>query len=390
MRVLGMMSGTSHDAIDTAVVDLRPRGDVLEARLEYAGARPYPAGLRERIVRALPPGRIGMDEVCRLDTLIGQAFAEAAARAVAAAGPVDLVCSHGQTFYHWTEGASVRGTLQLGQPAWIAERLGVPVVADLRPRDVAAGGQGAPLVSFVDLLLLAGLPGAAHAGALNLGGIANLTAGGPRPCAYDIGPANALLDAAAMAVAGVPYDEDGRLAAAGTVDAALLADLLDEPYYRLKPPKTTGKELFNAGYVDRARARHPGVAAADLLRTLAALTARTVAAAVLAHGLDTVLVSGGGARNPLLMRELTAELAAGTPDGVRLLPSDAAGVPGDAKEAFAFAVLGWHTVHGLAATAPACTGARGARVLGTIVPGAAGRAFPRDAGAGAPSVLRVR
>ena len=191
MRVLGMISGTSHDAIDTAVVELHARDGVLEAEVAYTAATAYDPGLRARIARALPPGRVGMDEVCRLDTGIGRAFADAAARAAADAGPVDLVCSHGQTFYHWVEDGQVRGTLQLGQPAWIAERLGVPVVADLRPRDIAAGGQGAPLVSFVDALLLAGLPG--RPGALNLGGIANLTTvrpairspttpGRPTPC----------------------------------------------------------------------------------------------------------------------------------------------------------------------------------------------------------------
>jgi anhydro-N-acetylmuramic acid kinase len=364
-----MISGTSHDAIDTAVVDLRMREGVLGAALLHTGAVPYEAGLRARLAEALPPGRTGMGEVCRLDTEIGRAFADAAAEAVDAAGPVDLVCSHGQTVFHWVADRRVHGTLQLGQPAWIAERLGVPVVADLRARDIAAGGQGAPLVSYPDSLLLAGLPG--RPGALNLGGIANLTTGGPHPLAYDTGPANALLDAATAAATGDPYDKDGAHAARGTVHPALLADLLAEPYYRQDPPKSTGKELFHRGYLDARLARHPGLAAEDVLRTLTALTVRTVADEVRRHRIDTMLVSGGGVRNPLLMAELAAALP-----GVRLTPSDDLGLPADAKEAIAFAVLGWHTAHGLPSTLPSCTGARGPRVLGTVVPGGPGMPLP--------------
>jgi anhydro-N-acetylmuramic acid kinase len=380
-----MISGTSHDAIDTAVVDISCRDGVLEIAVAATGATPYPPALREELVSALPPGRVGMEEVCRLDTGIGHAFADAAADAVAAAGPVDLVCSHGQTVFHWTRGGEVLGTLQLGQPAWIAERLGVPVVADLRPRDVAAGGQGAPLVSYLDVLLLAGLPG--RTGALNLGGIANLTVGGGEPLAYDTGPASALLDAAVRTATGRPYDEDGALAAAGTVHEGLLADLLAEPYYRRPAPKTTGKELFHGGYTDRFLAGRPGLALPDLLRTLTALTARTVADAVRAHRLDALLVSGGGTRNPVLMREVAAELP-----GVRVRPTDAVGLPADAKEAVAFAVLGWHTAHGLPATLPSCTGARGPRVLGALVPGGPGPLLPRDAPSvtAVPHALRIR
>lgn len=168
MRVLGLSSGTSHDAIDAAVVEFRLDGDTLHGTLVHAAAHPYPAELRAEILDALPPRDVTLAAVCRLDTLIGQSFADSTAATVAAAGPVDLVCSHGQTLYHWVDSGTVRGTLQLGQPAWIAERLGVPVVSDVRTADVAAGGQGAPLVSLLDTLLLSGLPG--PAGALNLGG----------------------------------------------------------------------------------------------------------------------------------------------------------------------------------------------------------------------------
>ena len=182
-----------------------------------------------------------MEAVCRLDTRIGQAFAEVAVAAIEHVGPVDLIVSHGQTLYHWVEDGTVKGTLQLGQPAWIAERTHVPVVSDLRPRDVAAGGQGAPLVSLLDTLLLAGRDG--RPAALNLGGIANLTV---PPLAFDTGPGNALLDRAARQLAGRPYDDDGALAAAGPVVPELLDRLLADPYYARPAPKSTGPEHFDA------------------------------------------------------------------------------------------------------------------------------------------------
>lgn len=363
MRVLGLMSGTSHDGIDSAVVDWSLDGGVLTGRLLESGERPYTAELRARIVAALPPNEVGMGAVCALDTLIGQAFAEAAA----AAAPADLVCSHGQTMFHWVAGERVMGTLQLGQPAWIAERTGLPVVSDVRVRDVAAGGNGAPLVSYLDLLLLNGIEG--RSGALNLGGIANLTVREPA-IAYDTGPACALIDAAAP-----PYDRDGLLGAAGTIDAELLGELLAEPYYRREPPKTTGKELFTPDYVKSDLPR------ADLVATLTALTAETVAAEIRRHRLDTVVVSGGGVRNPTLMGMLRERTTA------TLVASDELGVPSDAKEAIAFSLFGWLTAHGLPATVPSCTGATGARILGTVTPGSGPLVLPEPL-AEAPVAIR--
>jgi anhydro-N-acetylmuramic acid kinase len=391
VKVLGLISGTSHDGIDAAVVDFALDGDVLHGHVTAATSTPYDPALRARIRAALPPAATTLAEVCALDTLIGQAFAEAAA----AAPPADAVCSHGQTVYHWVDGTRALGTLQVGQPAWIAERLGVPVVSDVRIRDITAGGQGAPLVSYLDTLLLAGLPG--RPAALNLGGIANITvpthpagsarsAGlpspGPSRLAWDTGPANALIDAAVLRTGAHPagYDVDGALAARGRVDDDLLADLLAEPYYRLPPPKSTGKELFHDGYLDAALARP--IEAADLIATLTALTARTVADAVRGAGVDTLVVSGGGAANPTLMAMLGAELP-----GVRLVPSVELGAPRDAKEAIAFALIGWQTLHGLPGTLPACTGASGPRVLGTITPGADPLRLP--APATVPRALRL-
>ncbi|MGA4992874.1 anhydro-N-acetylmuramic acid kinase [Nonomuraea bangladeshensis] len=378
MRILGMISGTSHDGIDVAVVDFTPEGEVLRGRVGHTASTPYPAELRARLLAALPPAPVTLAEVCVLDTLIGQCFAEAAAAAIEAGGPVDLIVSHGQTVFHWVEEAHARGTLQIGQPAWIAERTGVPVLSDVRIRDITAGGHGAPLVSVLDGLLLGGLENGAAA--LNLGGISNMTVlREGRLYAYDIGPANALIDAVVTARGLDPrgYDAGGAIAASGRVHPGLLAALLDEPYYRLAPPKSTGKELFHLGYVEAALASLPEggtdgeVSDADLVATLAELTVRTVAADVRAAGVATLVVSGGGCRNPVIMDGLRAALP-----GVRVSPSDAYGAPADDKEAIAFALIGWLSAHGLPGTVPGGTGASAPRVLGTLTPGAGPLVLP--------------
>lgn len=376
MRILGMISGTSHDAIDAAIVSftIGPDG-MLAGHIEYTAAAAYQPELRGRLIAALPPAPVGFDVACELDTLIGQAFGATAAAALAAhaalpgAGPVDAICSHGQTVFHWVEGGTARGTLQLGQPAWIAEATGLPVISDVRAADVAAGGQGAPLVPILDRMLLEPFRARGQrAGALNLGGIANLTvcAPGADPVAWDIGPANALIDAVVTAspdTAGT-FDRDGALADAGTVVPELLAELLAEPYYARPAPKSTGKELFHLGYVEDALRRSavtPGLA--DRVATLTELTAVTVAEAVLAAGVGVVVASGGGVRNPVLMRRI-AELL----PGVRVTVTSELGVPPDTKEAVAFALIGWATLHGLPGSVPSCTGAAGPRVLGRITP----------------------
>ncbi|MDX2650070.1 anhydro-N-acetylmuramic acid kinase [Streptomyces sp. PA03-1a] len=387
MRVIGLMSGTSYDAIEAAAADLTLDGETLLMRPLGHLSVPYADDLRDLISATLPPAATTTQAVCALDTGIGQAFADAAARALdeLCAGAADLVVSHGQTMHHWVEDGTVRGTLQLGQPAWIAEATGLPVVSDLRSRDVAAGGQGAPLVGMTDTLLLRGLPGVPAA--LNLGGIANITvvAPGAEPLAFDTGPANALLDAAVRHFTGgaAAYDADGRRAAAGRTDPDLLKVLLDDPYYRRPAPKSTGKELFHLPYLQRALTAVPAPGTDDVLATLTRLTAVTVADACRAHGVTSLVVSGGGARNPVLMRMIAEELP-----GVTLRPSDDLGLPSDAKEALAFAVLGFLTVHGLPGTLTSGTGARRATVLGSITPGLAPLRLPEPA-AQPPRLLRI-
>ncbi|WP_235507593.1 anhydro-N-acetylmuramic acid kinase [Agromyces sp. Root1464] len=366
MRVLGMISGTSHDGIDVAVVEFSERDGVLSGRVLHDATTSYAPALRERLIAALPPARTTLAEICELDTLIGQAFADAARAARDAVGGVDAVTSHGQTVYHWVDGAHALGTLQIGQPAWIAERLGVPVVSDVRIRDIVAGGHGAPLVSFLDELLLRGRSGVSAA--LNLGGISNMTVVGEGSLvAYDIGPANALVDAVVVdeALNELGYDDDARIASGGTVDDELLALLLADPYYALTAPKSTGKEHFHLAYVRDAEARlGRSLAVADLVRTLTELTVQSVARDVRAAGIGFLAVSGGGCRNPLILDGLRAALP-----GVEVVLADELGAPADSKEAIAFALIGWCTLHGIPATVPGGTGARAPRILGTITPG---------------------
>ncbi len=328
-----------------------------------------------------------------MNVLLGEWFAAAALATLRAAGAapahVDLIGSHGQTILHLPppvpcgeagsveEGdASGGSTLQIGEPAVIAERTGITTVADFRVRDMAAGGQGAPLVSYVDALLFRRLR--APRAVLNLGGIANATVlppmeSGRVPIAFDTGPGNMVLDALAQRVSGgaQTFDGGGRLAAAGEVQNSLLLELLADPYFAAPAPKTTGRERFGASYAARLweRAQSLGIAGADLLATATALTAETVARALCDAGLaDTsgaeVVAGGGGTRNPTLMMALARRLP-----GVRLTTHEAYGIPSQAKEALSFAILAGAAVRGQANTVPSCTGARGPVVMGKIVPG---------------------
>ncbi len=362
------------DGIDVAVVDLRMTDGTVELISLGHKEIAYPPALRDTLLAALPPQESSAEQICRLDSEIGQAFGAAAAEAniELAGGSADLVASLGQTVYHWVEGGRCLGTLQLGQPAWIAERTGLPVVADLRARDVAAGGHGAPLAALLDQLWLSSSPD--PIAALNIGGIANVTVVGPAPTlAFDTGPGNALLDAAARMISnGVWHqDIDGELAAQGTVRKDLLGALLADAYYVKPPPKSTGKEHFHAEYLRAVLDGMPHVASVDLLATLVELTAVTVADACRANGVGKVVASGGGVRNPELMKALRRHL-----DPVLVVTSDELGLPTDAKEAYLAALLGFLTWHGSPANCPSATGAIGPRVLGTVTPGSAPLRLP--------------
>jgi anhydro-N-acetylmuramic acid kinase len=377
-RVIGLISGTSMDGIDVAVVDLCLVDGTVELIPLGHRESAYAPALRDALLAALPPNESSAELICRLDSEVGQAFAAAAAEALAevADGSADLIASLGQTVYHWVEDGRCLGTLQLGQPAWIAERTGLPVLSDLRARDVAAGGHGAPLAALLDQLWLG--HSAETVAALNLGGIANITVVAPsRPTlAFDTGPGNGLLDAAARMISnGVWHqDIDGELASQGTVRKDLLGALLADTYYVKPPPKSTGKEHFHAEYLRAVLDGVPHVAAVDLLATLVELTAITVADACRAHGVGKVVTSGGGVRNPVLMTALRHHL-----DPVPVATSDELGLPTDAKEAYLAALLGFLTWHGAPANCPSATGAVGPRLLGSITPGSGPLHLPEPA-----------
>lgn len=369
MKVIGMMSGTSFDAIDAACADISVEGDRITLRPLGMVSSAYPDELIAELNRALPPGQLDMHTQCRLDTGIGQAFAGLAAHAdrMLAGGEATLVAVHGQTVFHWVEEGQVKGTLQIGNPAFIAEATGKPVISDFRSRDVAAGGQGAPLVSALDVMWLRD-QGHCPA-ALNLGGIANVTIVPQEgeAIAFDTGPANALLDAAMVHFSNgeLSHDFNGEWASRGRVDTDFLNELLSEPYFSRSAPKTTGKELFNPLYLHSALLKRPDLEPCDVLATLTALTAHSIADALAAWQVDVLVAAGGGTRNPVLMSMLKEALP-----GVQVKESAALGLPAQAKEAYAFALLGFLSWHGLPGTVPSCTGARGSRVLGSITPGA--------------------
>lgn len=350
-RVVGLMSGTSADGIDAALVEVGP-----EVRLLAFRTVPYPEETRRRLFE-LFEDRGGPREVARLNALLGELFARAA-RAVMGGKGADLVASHGQTVAHLPdEGA----TLQLGEGAVIAARTGCLTVSDFRPADLAQGGQGAPLVPFADARLLH-TPSIDRA-ALNLGGMANLTwipaRGEVQAC--DTGPGNALLDALAEALLGAPWDEGGRRAAEGRVVPELLEELLAHPYFAREGPKSTGRETFGRPMARRLLGR---AAPGDLLRTAAALTAESVVRHLKRHlrGPAELVVGGGGVENATLMEELRRRL----PAEVRLRLYDDFGIPFQAREAVAFALLGHETVHGRPASLPGATGARRPAVLGKV------------------------
>jgi anhydro-N-acetylmuramic acid kinase len=379
--VVGLMSGTSVDGIDAAVVDITHVDDALDVKLLGYVESSIDEHLRQRIHALFNPETSRIDEVCEINVLLGEAFAGAAALALRRAGVrADLIASHGQTVWHEVTPGHTRSTLQLSEPSVIAERLGVTTIADFRPRDIAAGGQGAPLASWGDALLF-GHETVSRA-VQNIGGIGNVTwvpPGGQWEAmlAFDTGPGNALIDHAAWRLsAGMQrFDADGELAASGRADDVLLAELLDHPYFREQPPKSTGREIFGSQFVDpfieNARAR--GLHSADIVATLTAFTAHSIAdqyRRFLPGRPDEVVVGGGGSRNPVLM-QLLSELL--DPAQIRL--HEDFGLPSLGREAVYFALMGHEALHGRANTVPSCTGASHAVVMGKLVPGANYRAL---------------
>ena len=360
---LGLISGTSADGIDAAIVRFEPRIEVVAARTFS-----YPASLRERIVAlARSAAQIALDDYGHLDVEIGTCFADAANGLLRDAGidtrDVAAIGSHGQTVCHRPGGASPF-TLQIGDPSVIAERTGIATVADFRRADVAAGGQGAPLLPALHAAVLADAQ--SSRAILNLGGIANVTllVPGQPVLGFDTGPANCLLDAWAARHLGVQRDEGGAWARGGCIDETLLQTCLADPYFAAAPPKSTGREAFNLDWLD-AHVR-PGIAAADVQATLLTLSARSIADALRlhGHGAREVYACGGGVHNATLMDALRGELPR-----VRIDSTAVLGLDPDFVEATGFAWLARARLNGSPGNLPSVTGARGPRVLGAIYAG---------------------
>jgi len=390
MRVLGLMSGTSADGIDVALVRIAGAPPKLRARLENFSTIPYPPAVRARVLHLANDQTTSTAEISQLNSLLGELFARAALAACRRFGlrveQIDLIGSHGQTIFHqgrpelFLGPRPVASTLQIGEPAVIAERTGVPVVADFRTADIAAGGQGAPLVPFVDYLLYRHERFARVA--LNIGGIANVTliprAARPRQVfAFDTGPGNMVADGllSYFTRGRLRYDRHAAMARSGRLLPDLLDELLSDPYFRRPPPKTAGREQFGAAFVHRILAwqRQRRARPRDIVHTATLLTPLSILNALrrwvrpaLRRAPAQLIVSGGGVHNPLVMAQLAAGLEAAMGRSAQIVFSGELGMPEDAKEAFAFAILAYETWHGRPANLPRATGARHAAILGKI------------------------
>lgn len=375
-RVVGLISGTSADGVDAALVEITGAGLGARLRLVAGLTHPLPEADQEELFRMFDPATATVDRLTRFNFRLGERFAEAALAVIAKAGlsprDVHLIGSHGQTVWHIP--APDGATLQIGEAAVIAERTGLPVIADFRVADVAAGGHGAPLAAYFDLVVFRH-PERTIA-SQNIGGIGNVTylpagCGPDDVLAFDTGPGNMVIDAAIEALTGgrQTFDRDGAMASRGRVDAAWLKDLLADPYLKQAPPKTTGREVYGRPFAARllGEARGRRLSPEDTVATISAFTADSIVGAyrdflIPRGGLDEVVVAGGGSYNRFLRDRIAAGL------GVPVRQSEAYGIDGKLKEAMFFALLASDAVAGLATNVPRATGAAGPRILGKFVP----------------------
>ena len=392
MLVAGLMSGTSADGIDVALVEITGLEWQTRIRVRAIHFVPYPLAVRRRVLKIAGGHSLPVSEVSQMNCLLGELFARACLKACRQAGipqeRLGLIGSHGQTVYHQNAvsrycGMPVRSTFQIGEPAVIAECSGVTTIGDFRTADVAAGGRGAPLVPYLDYLLYRHLRRGRVA--VNIGGIANLTAipaaGTPEEViAFDTGPGNMLLDAlAGRATKGKRhYDAAGKMAAQGNISETRVRRLLRQVYFRLPPPKTTGREQFGGDYLKRFLATGNFNSSKNALATATALTAESIVRGIGDFVLPKFpvhdcIVSGGGVKNLFLMKELRRRLSAGQERDrgkkraeLRVFTSDSTGIPSGGKEAIAFAVLAYHTLNRRPSNLRAATGARHPAILGKV------------------------
>jgi anhydro-N-acetylmuramic acid kinase len=391
MTVAGVMSGTSADGIDVALVRIvagKDQASLSKPKLTLLAHHgfAFPAALRKAVLAAMNARSTSTAELARLNWRLGMAYADAVEETIRRQklklGPaeLDLIGCHGQTLFHQARPAAYAGrrfacTWQAGESALIAARLGVPVVSNFRPADMAAGGQGAPLVSLLDYVLFAN----ARRGRVlqNIGGIANMTAipaaaTAEQVIAFDTGPGNMVIDALVQQQFGKPFDRNGAIAKGGTVLANVLDAAMRNSYFRLQPPRTAGREQFGSEYATKflAACRQQSRNPVDAIATATALTAATIAQSYERYALPQMkgravdyIVSGGGAKNSTLMKMLVARLE---PLGCKVASSENFGLPAEAKEAAAFALLAWQTWHHLPGNLPSATGARRPMILGQV------------------------
>ncbi|MEP8123781.1 anhydro-N-acetylmuramic acid kinase [Enterobacter cloacae] len=362
-RYIGVMSGTSLDGVDVVLAAIDENMVAQQASLTW----PIPVSLKEEILNICQGQQLTLSQLGQLDVRLGALFADAvlALMQQERLHPQDIVAigCHGQTVWHEPVGEAPH-TMQIGDNNQIVAKTGVTVVGDFRRRDMALGGQGAPLVPAFHQALLA--HPVERRMVLNIGGIANLSMliPGQPVRGYDTGPGNMLMDAWIWRQSGKAYDKDAQWASQGKVILPLLQTLLSDPFFALPAPKSTGREYFNYGWLERQLARFPGLAPQDVQATLTELTAVSISEQVLlSGGCERLLVCGGGSRNPLVLARLAALLP-----GTEVTTTDEAGISGDDMEALAFAWLAWRTVAGLPGNLPSVTGAREASVLGAIFP----------------------
>lgn len=387
--LIGLMSGTSLDGIDAALVAIRTddQGEIESVKLREFYYLPYSDQLREWVMNLCSVGTARLDRLTTVHYGLAEWYAHAVGELMAKAAvtreEVDAVCMHGQTVWHIAGRTpfpgpngmmEVRASLQIGELSTLAERTGIPVVGNFRARDLAADGEGAPLVPYADYILFRD----SQKGRLlqNIGGIANVTVlpagqGFENVTAFDTGPGNMIIDQIVQAVTNgnLRYDEGGKMAGEGTVSQELLKSLLDDPYYRIQPPKSTGREVYGKAFAEELihKSQQLGLGSADLIATVTALTAYSIADAYrefvfATTKIEEVIVSGGGAHNKTMLRMLQSLM----PAGVAVTTAQQFGMPDDAKEAVAFAILGHETLMGRPSNVPSVTGARRAVPLGNI------------------------
>lgn len=357
--IIGLMSGTSVDGITAAYTEITGTGETADVKLIGYTTYPFDTAIRDRVFSLFKPGSSSIQDVCEMNILLGEAFGDAANGLIKdlSLDSVDLIGSHGQTIWHQPDKGA---TLQIGEPAVISKKTGLPVVADFRKADMAAGGEGAPLTPYLDYVLHRD-PSEKRV-LQNIGGIANLTYLGDGPVvAFDTGPGNMIIDAVVKRYFGETHDVDGLLAKKGEVNQALLDVLLNHPYYKQKPPKTTGREVFGEHYAEQVaeRAKELGISHEDLVATVTQLTVQTIIDSYKQlPGVDALYVSGGGARNPVIVDGLRAGLE------VPVLDYSVLGFSSEAKESVLMALLANEYIMGTPSNLLEATGAKEKVVLG--------------------------